>query len=207
MYKVFYYHKVIILSGEQEDVQEAPGDVVVRDYGKEAVKEAIASFFQNTAARRMLIVSADVYELFGMFSSLFTSLDAAGGLVFGPENQLLFIKRFGLWDFPKGKVERGESALNAALREVAEETGIRASIENQEPLLTYHMYHQHSKTILKTTYWYVMKASGREALKPQYEEQIEEARWVPFEEAKAYLANSYASMQDLFMRYQRVMKS
>ena len=32
----------------------------------------------------------------------------------------------GYWNFPKGKLEAGERGLEAALREVAEETGIKA---------------------------------------------------------------------------------
>jgi 8-oxo-dGTP pyrophosphatase MutT (NUDIX family) len=37
----------------------------------------------------------------------------------------LFLRAFANWDFPKGEVEEGEDPLEAAVREVAEETGIR----------------------------------------------------------------------------------
>lgn len=36
----------------------------------------------------------------------------------------LLLRVFGYWDFPKGCVEPGESPIQAAIREVAEETGL-----------------------------------------------------------------------------------
>ncbi len=49
---------------------------------------------------------------------------AAGGFVSAPDGRMLLILRNGRWDLPKGKVEPGETLLQAALREVQEETGI-----------------------------------------------------------------------------------
>jgi 8-oxo-dGTP pyrophosphatase MutT (NUDIX family) len=40
----------------------------------------------------------------------------------GPEEQYLLLRAYGNWDFPKGLVEAGEAPLDAALREVREET-------------------------------------------------------------------------------------
>lgn len=47
--------------------------------------------------------------------------------------EVLLVKRGqklgqGLWSLPGGKVEMGETVANAALREVSEETGVRATI-------------------------------------------------------------------------------
>lgn len=41
----------------------------------------------------------------------------------GPEICLVHRPRYDDWSFPKGKLKRGETALEAALREVLEETG------------------------------------------------------------------------------------
>lgn len=38
--------------------------------------------------------------------------------------RFLLLRVYDYWDFPKGEVERGEEPLTAAVREVAEETGI-----------------------------------------------------------------------------------
>jgi polyphosphate kinase len=58
---------------------------------------------------------------------------AAGGIVTHSsdgEQQVLLIHRprYGDWSFPKGKVDDGETAAEAALREVLEETGYTASL-------------------------------------------------------------------------------
>jgi 8-oxo-dGTP pyrophosphatase MutT (NUDIX family) len=50
---------------------------------------------------------------------------AAGGIVTAPDGTMLLIRRNGRWDLAKGKVESGETLLQAALREVEEETGIK----------------------------------------------------------------------------------
>ena len=53
---------------------------------------------------------------------------SAGGVVlFG--NTILLLRKFnGDWVLPKGKVEEGENNQEAALREVSEETGVKADI-------------------------------------------------------------------------------
>ena len=45
--------------------------------------------------------------------------------MFNFKNEILLIYRNGVWDLPKGKIEFGESYEDAALREVAEETGVK----------------------------------------------------------------------------------
>ena len=52
---------------------------------------------------------------------------AAGAVVFRRSDhgvRLLVLRAYKNWDFPKGMVEPGESELDAAKRECAEETGI-----------------------------------------------------------------------------------
>lgn len=48
------------------------------------------------------------------------------------------------WDFPKGRVEDGETTLEAAIREVEEETGITIDKdENKISDLGFHIYNKH----------------------------------------------------------------
>lgn len=47
------------------------------------------------------------------------------------------------WDFPKGRVEKGETTLEAAIREVGEETGMIVSDENVLNDLGFYRYNQH----------------------------------------------------------------
>lgn len=52
----------------------------------------------------------------------------AGGIVFWGDGVVLRRTAKGEWVFPKGHIEDGESAEQAALREVEEETGLRAQV-------------------------------------------------------------------------------
>ena len=53
---------------------------------------------------------------------------SAGGLIVF-ENTILLLKKFnGDWVLPKGRVEKGETIKQAALREVLEESGVKAEI-------------------------------------------------------------------------------
>ena len=59
------------------------------------------------------------------FFRMFTNIAAAGGLVKNERGEKLFIFRLGKWDLPKGKLSGKETAEEAAIREVKEETGLQ----------------------------------------------------------------------------------
>ena len=58
---------------------------------------------------------------------------AAGGVVEASDGSLLAIVRNGRYDLPKGKVELGETLLQAAHREVEEETGLKVLPATRNP--------------------------------------------------------------------------
>lgn len=134
-------------------------------------------------------------------------LKAAGGVVSSPDGnpnwlhkvadpspQFLMISRSGRWDLPKGMVESGESLKEAARREVMEETGVTPDAVNQLITKTYHIYDKYGGWHLKQTSWYAMTASRQET-RPQTEEEIAQAVWVPAETCRARLGGSYASLR------------
>ena len=90
------------------------------------------------------------------FISNFQLVVAAGGYVKNKSREILFIKRNGIWDLPKGKLENNESLFKCAEREVEEECGVSGlEIINELPS-TYHCYQtKKGKWILKRTYWYL----------------------------------------------------
>jgi 8-oxo-dGTP pyrophosphatase MutT (NUDIX family) len=136
-------------------------------------------------------------ELKKAFFKKFTVIQAAGGAVFNDKNELLFIFRRGSWDLPKGKLDKGETLEECAVREVQEETGLQ-NIELLSPLLiTYHTYHEGARFILKESHWYSMKANGAQPLTPQTEEDIQEIKWVPLEEAEQLASRSFPSIADV----------
>jgi len=63
-------------------------------------------------------------------------IPCVGGVVINPAGFLLVVKRKneparGLWSLPGGRVEQGETAEAAVVREVAEETGIVVSVQRE----------------------------------------------------------------------------
>jgi 8-oxo-dGTP diphosphatase len=80
--------------------------------------------------------------------------NAAGDILISqrPEN----VHQGGLWEFPGGKVEAGESIIDALRRELDEELGI--TVERSEPLLKVH-HHYHDLSVLLDV-WSVEMFSG-----------------------------------------------
>jgi len=115
---------------------------------------------------------------------------AAGGVVKCSDTGLiLLIKRNGVWDLPKGKLENGETIPECAVREVEEETGLENLRVTAALCNTYHEYKQNNRLIGKTTYWYLMEEKGvsKQALKPQTEEGITNLAWEETEKSREIL--------------------
>ncbi|HFC47155.1 MAG TPA: NUDIX domain-containing protein [Dissulfuribacter thermophilus] len=101
----------------------------------------------------------------------------------------LLLRAFGYWDFPKGIVEEGEDPLDAAIREVEEETGIND--------LTFHWgpVYKESAPYLggrKKARYYVAETKTKDVelrVNPELGHPEHDAyRWVDFDEAMAMLA-------------------
>lgn len=130
---------------------------------------------------------------------------AAGGVVMASDGSLLAIVRNGRYDLPKGKVEPGETLLQAALREVEEETGLKVGIvervgdgaQAQTPPIvkTYHIYNLYGGWHLKQTTWFAMRVDGRPDVVPQQEEGITGGCWLTPEEWRSRMLQSYGTMR------------
>jgi 8-oxo-dGTP pyrophosphatase MutT (NUDIX family) len=127
----------------------------------------------------------------------FHFISAAGGLVLNDKKETLFIFRNGKWDFPKGKIEKGENKKNAAVREVEEECGIISPVISKYITTTYHIYYYKDKIALKESIWYLMNYKGNDELKPQEEEGITDVKWLTKPEITKALKNSFCSIQDV----------
>ena len=144
-----------------------------------------------------IFIHSNLEELKKAFWKKFTIIQAAGGLVTNKNNEILMIFRRGKWDLPKGKLDKGETLEQCAVREVAEETGLQ-NISLQKALVTtYHTYHESGKFILKESHWYKMTTAGKQPLAPQAEEDIAEARWVKKTGLPELLKNTFPSIKDV----------
>ncbi|ADV68190.1 NUDIX hydrolase [Deinococcus maricopensis] len=77
----------------------------------------------------------------------------AGGVVFNAHGDVLLVQYAnGGWTFPKGHLERGETPEQAAVREVEEETGVRATITARLGLTRY----TNNKGVPREITWYRM---------------------------------------------------
>ncbi|MQA86465.1 MAG: NUDIX domain-containing protein [Streptosporangiales bacterium] len=117
---------------------------------------------------------------------------SAGGLVVdrseGPRAALIGrLDRYGqlLWSLPKGHVEEGESAEDAALREVAEETGILGRVIAPLGAIDF-WFIADRRRIHKTVHHFLMEAVGGELSDADVE--VTEVAWVPLDEVSRLLA-------------------
>lgn len=103
-------------------------------------------------------------------------LRASGGLVYrpgraGPEVLVVHRPRYDDWSLPKGKDEPEETAEQAALREVLEETGQRARILHPLAEVSYPVRGQE-----KVVTFFVMRHVGDAGFEPT--EEVDEIRWL-----------------------------
>jgi 8-oxo-dGTP diphosphatase len=89
--------------------------------------------------------------------------------------------RYDDWTLPKGKLDAGESFEDAALREVEEETGLRARIVRELPSSEYRDAKGRPKLV---RYW-LMEVEHDPGFVPN--DEVDELRWVPADEAPALL--------------------
>lgn len=144
-----------------------------------------------------IFIHHNLEELKKLFFKKFEIIQAAGGLVQNEKNEVLLIYRRGKWDLPKGKLDKGESLEQCAVREVEEETGLQNTEITFPLLVTYHTYHQGASFILKESYWYKMKANSQYTLFPQTIEDIEMVKWVEPSKLSDYFSESFPSVVDV----------
>jgi 8-oxo-dGTP pyrophosphatase MutT (NUDIX family) len=131
------------------------------------------------------------------FWKKFSIVPAAGGWVQNKDGEVLFIFRRGKWDLPKGKLEKGESLEQCAVREVKEETGIQELKLEKFLMHSYHTYDENGKHFLKESSWFGMYAGQKQSLIPQLEEQITALKWVKNQEIREIVRSTYPSIRDI----------
>lgn len=123
---------------------------------------------------------------------------SAGGVVFrldaGQPLYLLIRDSYQNWGFPKGHLEPGERPEDAALREVAEETGLCDLVAKRAIDTIDWFFRFRGQLIHKVCHFYLMETVESDT-SPQEAEGITACQWVRFEEAESLI--SYANARDV----------
>jgi 8-oxo-dGTP pyrophosphatase MutT (NUDIX family) len=113
---------------------------------------------------------------------------SAGGLVFDDEGRVLLIRARDLrnqpvWTLPKGALKPHETSIDAALREVQEETGYRCELVRELTPVTY-WFQRDGRRIRKTVRWYLMRPLAKVG---EHDHEVDEILWAERTDAQARL--------------------
>lgn len=101
-----------------------------------------------------------------------------------PEVLLVHRPRLMDWSFPKGKLDRGECAFTAAVREVEEETGLRVTLG---PMLPQQHYTVNAGQPKVVHYWAARAPEHADITTYRPNDEIDDVRWMPLTKACAKL--------------------
>ncbi|NCO68471.1 MAG: NUDIX hydrolase [Nitrospirae bacterium CG_4_10_14_0_8_um_filter_41_23] len=112
---------------------------------------------------------------------------SSGGVIFrrhddSIEVAMVAVKGGNVWCLPKGIIDKGEVPEKTAIREVAEETGLKGTIIEKLGEITYWYYIKEENTkCRKTVHFFLMKYEGGDVSNHDWE--VDEALWFPIDEA------------------------
>lgn len=116
-------------------------------------------------------------------TTAYFEVEAAGGVVIDDGRVLVVHRpRYDDWSLPKGKLDPGETHEQAALREVAEETGHDCTLDRLIGDITYTDHAGRSKRV---RYWVMASSGTGPGFRPNNE--VDELRWVPLDEVDELL--------------------
>jgi 8-oxo-dGTP pyrophosphatase MutT (NUDIX family) len=193
MYKVFVNGAPLILTNKLSETTDGAYFLLNKD--------SIATAIKSLKKKKLDI--AYIYhpnheEILKKFTQEIPLIVAAGGVVTNAKGKVLFIYRNDKWDLPKGKLDKGESIEDCAVREVMEETGVKDLRLENFLSTTYHIFSNNGTNTLKQVHWYAMKTDYDGKLKPEKKEGIVKVKWKGPNKIQKALQNSYANIKILF---------
>jgi len=114
---------------------------------------------------------------------------SAGGVLFDKDGNIVLVQEIdGSWSLPKGGIDEGESPLDAAIREIKEETGIRSL----RPLRSLGQYYRPTRKGKKRIVFMYLFLVENQKLQP-LDRRNPQAKFFPFEKAASKLYPQDAS--------------
>ena len=146
-------------------------------------------------------------------------IKAAGGVVI-QGRRILFIKKNGRWDMPKGKLKKGANRKKTAMREICEETGLKKKDLKLLQLLmpTYHHIKIKGSINVKETFWFLVQYTGspKAKLLPDRKEGITKCKWFEMDQLMLALKDSrpmihyligFVLNEPIFQKYYKTYKN
>ncbi len=196
MYKVFVNNRPVILTANPDKYKDSAFPKV-RFENRKQMEKLLSDFEKDETKTGLILFHYDMDELYYFLRRNSIYIAAAGGVIRNEKGEVLFIFRKGKWDLPKGKIDEGELPVDAAVREVEEECGLKRIKVGERLPATYHTYWEGEKRVLKKTYWFKMVTNYEGKLTPQLEEDITEVRWLKKEEIEIVERKTYRSIQEI----------
>ncbi len=206
MYRIFHGKHRIFLSNDELHIEKYKPDFIFKKPKEEQIKEALKVSKNATKPLKILLLGNPDKMLKRVILE-FKYKIAAGGVVEHSDGKILLMKRLGKWDLPKGKLDKGETIEECALREIEEETGANELSVQSSFAETYHTYYRNDKWIIKHTHWYIVACADGSHLTPQLEEDIEQVAWVDFSTIDVNTINTYPAIRRLLKLYKRRLKA
>ena len=205
MCKVFSGEKCIVISDSpngrirplaDKEIKSVEKDVKVISFiSTEELHRAYKQFIHSSILKKLIVIGEEE-RTWSTFRSLFSYIEASGGIVKNEKGELLMIYRNRHWDLPKGKMEKGETPDETALREVEEECGVKNLKIVKQLSSTHHIFFQNNECV-KRTYWFEMTCKDTAKPTPQEEEGIKEAKWMSKDDVKKIANRIYPSLHEV----------
>lgn len=194
---IYFDDKPVFLCDEiTADINEYmhhPDAIYIDEVSPHAIKSLLHDIVKP-GCHAGILFNKDISGLKELFFKQFKLVQTGGGVVVNENGEVLLIFRRGKWDLPKGKLDKGETLEECAVREVEEETGLSGIQLGALVTITYHTYAEFGKHILKESHWFNMSASNKHKLIPQTEEDITDIRWVGKDQLHEYMSNSFPTI-------------